>query len=185
MSRLSASTHYAIRLHLDYLRQELQGNRRPTPARHMDYAQNRPQESRSPSGRKRIQRFAVGEAMTERECEVTIYRIQDKDGRGPWKPGFSKKWVEVREDHDNLPSWFFEFGPVHKTAFTWESVGSGCLTIDQLRRWFTESEYKTLLRHGYNAVKMGASRILASSNIQCVFTRNKPLNVDCDVFNLY
>ena len=117
---------------------------------------------------------------------MIVYRIQDKDGRGPWKPGFSQKWIEVRDDHDNLPPWFYEFGPVHNKAFTWESVGSACLTIDQLRRWFTESEYRTLLRHGYKAVKMEASRILGSSEIQCVFTRsNKHLSEDFETFDLY
>ncbi len=118
--------------------------------------------------------------------EVTVYRIQDKDGRGPWKPGFSHRWVEDREDHDNLVPWPMEFGPVHKKIFTWESAGSGCQTIEQLRRWFTKSEYETLLSHGYRAVKMEVSRILAASDIQCVFTRsNKPLNCDFEVVSLY
>lgn len=28
-----------------------------------------------------------------------IYRVQDADGRGPFKPGFSRKWVIDRDDH--------------------------------------------------------------------------------------
>ena len=39
-----------------------------------------------------------------------IYRVQDAQGRGPWKPGFSHRWVEDRPDHYNLPPWFVEFG---------------------------------------------------------------------------
>ncbi len=117
---------------------------------------------------------------------MNVYRIQDKDGRGPWKPGFSHKWVEDRDDLDNLPPWYVEFGPIHTRAYTWESVGSACRTVEQLRRWFTRSEYGTLIRHGYQAVKMDASRILAASDIQCVFTRsNKPLNCDFEKFDLY
>ena len=83
-----------------------------------------------------------------------IYRIQDKDGRGPWKPGFSHRWVEIRPDHNNLPAWYEEFGPLHNYISYGEHCGSGCKTIDQLRRWFTKSEYRTLLKYGYRAVRM-------------------------------
>ena len=114
-----------------------------------------------------------------------IYRVQDKDGRGPWKPGFSLNWVESRDDHENLHPWTYEFGPVHRYLLSGEYGGSGCLTEDQLRRWFTPSEYKTLIAYGYHAVKMRVNRILASSPIQCVFGRAKPLTEDIEVFDLY
>ena len=109
---------------------------------------------------------------------MIVYRIQDGDGRGPWKSGFSHRWVEDRPDHDNLPPWVVEFGRVDLKRFTWEHVGSGCLTLEQLRRWFTESEYKSLLRYGYRAVRMDVDRLLGKSETQCVFGRVKPLNED-------
>ena len=114
-----------------------------------------------------------------------IYRIQDSDGRGPWRPGFSKRWVETRPDHDNLPPWFIEFGPVHGQVIVSCACGSGCMTLDQLRRWFTASEYRTLLALGYRAVKMEAGRVLAKSDIQCFFERAKPLNEDVIGIDLY
>ena len=114
-----------------------------------------------------------------------IYRVQGMDGRGPFKPGFSKKWIEDRPDHDNLLPWMVEFGAVHKMACTWENIGCGCLTIEQLRRWFTRTEYEKLLDYGYVAVKMQPSRILARSDIQCVFTRAVPLRHDVQPFMLY
>lgn len=114
-----------------------------------------------------------------------IYRIQDKDGRGPWKPGFSSKWVEDREDHEKLLPWYVEFGPVHERLLFGEVGGSGCLTLKQLRRWFTASEYETLKKFGYYAVKMEVGRILAESDIQCVFGRAKPLNKDVEGVILY
>lgn len=116
---------------------------------------------------------------------IIVYRVQDGDGRGPWRPGFSHKWVETRPDHDNLPSWLCEFGPAHLKAFSWEHCGSGCRTIEQLCRWFTESEYKTLLKGGYQAVEMEASRILVESNIQCLFTRKNPLCDGAKIIKLY
>lgn len=117
--------------------------------------------------------------------ELYVYRIQDAEGRGPWKPGFSHKWIETRPDHDNLLPWYFEIGPVHERACTWESVGSGCGSIDSLRRWFTASEYATLLKYGYRAVRMKVDRILGHSKIQCVFARLKPLAEDVEEIALY
>ena len=114
-----------------------------------------------------------------------VYRIQDKDGRGPWKPGFSRRWVEDRPDHDNLPPWYVEFGPVHHRVLYGEEMGSGCKTLEQLRRWFTPSEYKTLKMHGYRAVRLEVGRILAESGIQCVFGRAKPLREDAVEIELY
>ena len=114
-----------------------------------------------------------------------VFRIQDEEGRGPWRPGFSKTWVEPREDHEHLAPWNVEFGPVHKKALWGASTGCGCRTIEQLQRWFTRSEYQTLLEHGYHAVKMDVGRILAESDIQCVFSRAAPLSEDVIPFDLW
>lgn len=114
-----------------------------------------------------------------------VYRVQDKDGRGPWKPGFSTGWVESRIDHDNLLPWYVEFGPIHETASGLEHLGAGCMTIIQLRRWFTESEYNTLKGHGYRAVKIKVDSLLGVSKTQCVFSRRKPLRNSVSFINLY
>lgn len=117
---------------------------------------------------------------------TSIFRIQDKDGRGPWKPGFSHKWVEDRADLENLIPWPLQFGMgVLKKAIAGMSLGCGCRSTEQLRKWFTPSEYQTLLKYGYHAVKMDAVLILAESDIQCVFKRVKLLNENVEVVNLY
>ena len=116
---------------------------------------------------------------------TTIYRVQDKDGRGPWKPGFSRFWVEDRDDHDNLVPWYVEFGDVHRRAIVGMHMGCGCRSLEQLRRWFTATEYATLQLAGYQAVQMAADRILAESDIQCVFERAKPLHIGVDAVELY
>ena len=114
-----------------------------------------------------------------------VFRVQDAEGRGPWKPGFSHNWVEDRDDHQNLVPWFEEFGDVRQRAIYGMAMGSGCRTVEQLRRWFTATEYAKLLTLGYNAVRMPAGIILAQSEIQCVFQRAKPLNEGCEVIDLY
>lgn len=115
----------------------------------------------------------------------TIFRVQDKNGRGPWKPGFSHKWVEDRDDHDNLLPWYIEFGRVDQELLIGESSGSGCRTVDQLKRWFTESEYRKLKKLGYRAVKMSVNRVIAESDIQLFFGRAKALKKDVQTVCLY
>lgn len=117
--------------------------------------------------------------------KLMVYRIQDKEGRGPWKPGFSHNWVEDREDHNNLLPWNIEFNFNSCKLFSWEHFGCGCLTTEQLKRWFTKSEYQKLINFGYHAVEIDIDRFLASSEIQCVFARKHPLKSNVREFFLY
>jgi hypothetical protein len=64
-------------------------------------------------------------------------------------------------------------------------LGCGCKTITQLRRWFTESEYKKLSSLGYQSVRMQVGRLLAESDIQLVFERACPLNEQIESIDLY
>lgn len=116
---------------------------------------------------------------------IFVYRVQDKDGRGPFKPGFSQLWVRERKDHENLIPWFEEFGPVQNKVLAGESAGCGCKELEQLRRWFTKTEYKKLKKLGYRAVKIKVNRLIAESEIQCVFGRAKPLCEDIKTIRLY
>lgn len=114
-----------------------------------------------------------------------IFRVQDQFGRGPFKPGFSKTWVEKRADHKNLTPYFKQFGPVHKHILFGEYSGCGCISLEQLRRWFTKREYKRLKKLGYRAVKMDVDRVLAESEIQCFFGRTTQLTEGIKVIRLY
>jgi hypothetical protein len=117
----------------------------------------------------------------------TVYRVQDADGRGPWKPGFSKVWVEDRPEAEyaRLKPWPLELGPVHHNALYGAHTGCGCTSLEQLRLWFLPVEYRRLLHYGYQAVQLSAGRILGESEIQCVFERAAPLNQDVKVIELY
>lgn len=118
----------------------------------------------------------------------SVLRIQDKDGRGPWKPGFSNCWVEARSDEEYaaLLPWLVEFGraPLDKRIVGMH-IGCACRSLEQMRRWFTPTEYAKLRSYGYNAVRLEVGRILAESDIQCVFERAKPLSEDVEVIELY
>lgn len=116
---------------------------------------------------------------------TTIYRIQDKEGRGPWRPGFSSKWTIERSDWKDLVPFQMQFGNVHQLRTPGMTMGCGCMTIDQLKRWFIPKEYETLLSFGYQSVSMEANTIVAQSDIQCVFERFRPFYMDAHPFDLY
>jgi hypothetical protein len=120
---------------------------------------------------------------------MIIYRVQDSEGRGPWRPGFSDKWVEDRDDYGALPPWPIEFPGLHAeltaSLVMGKHVGCGCVSLEQLRRWFRPTEIRTLKRYGYHAVQMQVSRILAASDSQCVFERMVPLRDGIEAVELY
>lgn len=118
-----------------------------------------------------------------------VYRVQDRDGRGPWKPGFSSQWAEDRpeSEYKELKPWPIEFGisNVLRKSIYGMSLGCGCRTLEQLRRWFTPTEYSKLLGFGYAAVKLDIGRVLAESETQIVFERALPLNEGAQTVELY
>lgn len=116
---------------------------------------------------------------------MTIYRVQDRDGRGPFRPGFSHKWVQDREDHDNLVPWFVQFPNIFSKSILGMHLGCGCKTISQLRRWFAQAEYDKLKLFGYTCVSLEVETILDESDIQCVFQRAKPMSDGATPADLY
>jgi len=114
---------------------------------------------------------------------MRILRIQDAEGRGPWKPGFSDLWVRNDPDNELVPFW--EDCGTAILICPGEFYGSGCRTVEQLKRWFNPTEYAILLSFGYQAVKMRVDRIVGESSIQCVFAREIPLYQNVEPFDLY
>lgn len=84
-----------------------------------------------------------------------------------------------------LVPWPAQFGNVLNRSIAGMSLGCGCRTLEQLRRWFTPTEYVKLRGFGYGAVKMEVGRVLAESDIQCVFERVKPLRDATEPVELY
>lgn len=103
---------------------------------------------------------------------LTIYRMQDRDGRGPFRSGSTKQW----RDPDRkawLPSWMEEFGPL--IFIPGRIYGTGTLDLHGLRRWFTPTEQARLESFGFQAVMMEVNRIVAQSTNQVVFERRLAL----------
>jgi len=112
----------------------------------------------------------------------SIYRIQDKDGRGPYKPGWSHVWQEHRclIDGCKHPTMMDEFPWVLdkiklRFCVSGGHFGCGFRTMEQLQQWFNAEEIEKLKRFDYRIVKIPADEILAESEKQLVFWCKKPL----------
>lgn len=118
---------------------------------------------------------------------MKVYRIQDREGRGPFRPGFSKSWLIDRPDLDNLPPYFeaFDMREIIRKGELGDWMGCGCLSPTQLRRWFIADEYSRLMSYGYRAVCLSGCRILAKNNTQVVFARKMPHSEGATIFKLY
>lgn len=109
--------------------------------------------------------------------KLTVYRIQDKKGRGPYKPGFSHRWTDEAGLEDARPSVMEEFGwDFGAKAAPGQSVGCAFRSIDQLKRYFTSLEIHRLYSLGYAITKMEIDTVLHESEKQLVIARNKPLH---------
>ncbi len=119
---------------------------------------------------------------------MKIYRVQDAEGRGPWRPGFSQAWIEERPDAEldklfAIQDEFPNLGSMLRRSD--KHVGVGCKSLSQLRMWFTEKEYQNLLALGFECCALEVDRVVAESEIQCVFARSKPLNKNARKVRLY
>lgn len=107
------------------------------------------------------------------ECGTTqnVYRVQHKeDGRGPWRPGFTKLWSTGKP---LPPPWFEEFSEV--TLEQGWYYGSGVLTVDSLLLWFTPDElYKLVNTFDYEIACLISCEIIGRSNSQVLFRRRSP-----------
>ncbi len=105
----------------------------------------------------------------------SVYRVQDDEGRGPYRPGASHRWAD---DKHQAPTWMEEFGLDLKDRFApEESGGCGFRSTEQARAWFSRTERRRLVRLGYSLVRMQVDRILAESPIQLVFARRQPFHI--------
>ena len=104
-----------------------------------------------------------------------VYRVQHTDGRGPYRPGFSRQWAD--DDGPILPTFMQEFGDIHLKMDARDANGCAFRSIEQLLAWFTPKERKSLRLLGFSVVKMKADRIIAESDHQLVIARRLPFTI--------
>ena len=113
---------------------------------------------------------------------MTIFRYQDDEGRGPFRPGMTERWLV---DHESKPVGLINERGVWGVRGAIDrfirlnrmphQFGFGCETLDCLFRWFTQDERKTLNDLGYRIVAMMGDRILGNQN-EVLFARRLPLS---------
>lgn len=115
---------------------------------------------------------------------MKVYRIQDLEGRGPFKPGFSKFWCDeyFAPGQKALPTWMEKFGhdAIDRLARPGERYfGSAVRTMNKLDEWFSRQEQEKLLQFGYNSVVIIGGRILAESENQLLIARHISFAKNC------
>ncbi len=108
---------------------------------------------------------------------MRIYRIQGADGRGPFRPGLTEKWIGDPRWADR-PSLMEDFDMTEVLArVRGRNMGCGFRTPEQLTTWFDAQERAKLAKLGFHPVTMTVDEIVAESRTQLVFARVMPLRV--------
>lgn len=116
---------------------------------------------------------------TNREWIVVLFRIQDKEGRGPFRPGFSTQWADATGGK-MLPPIYKELGiePTKLRDIVPKGLhcGCACKTPTQLQDWFTRTERRRLLALGFGIVRFEPDVIIAETPNQVLFGCTEPLS---------
>lgn len=107
-----------------------------------------------------------------------VFRIQDAEGRGPFKPGFSKYWIDADPPSGDMPDLMTAFGndwlcDIPPLMY----AGTACRSVETLLRWFSPLERERLKEMGYSVVSLRADRIIRENDDQLIFARHFPHNV--------
>jgi hypothetical protein len=113
---------------------------------------------------------------------MTFYRIQNAKGEGPFYPGITRKWIDESIDRPQAP--IQEQMKLLRNRKECEFYCYACETVDDLRFWFSEHEYKKLKKLGYFAYKVEAD-LLARFDRQCLINTEKKLKKVSVPFQLY
>lgn len=113
---------------------------------------------------------------------MKVYRVQDAEGRGPFKPGFSKVWCDpdFAPGQKAMPTWTEEFGrdAIDRLAKSSERhFGSAVRTVGKLREWFSDDERERLADLGYHVAAIPHARVLAESQNQLLIGSSTPFSV--------
>jgi hypothetical protein len=120
----------------------------------------------------------------KKEKEVTqmqqqyVYRMENKDGRGPYNTIPLEYWVSSDHNdfsHPNPEEDYLGRALSHyKLIHGDQNVLFGCLTLRSIRKWFTFRERRSLRGHGFTIKKVPARVIaIGKSQRQCIFVREE------------
>lgn len=99
-----------------------------------------------------------------------VYRVQDRQGRGPFKPGMTDRWRDP--DGNDFPPIQAEFGLAWREEIP-RGWHCGCAFRDpsQAGEWFSAAECGRLASLGYHLVALAGCRVLRESPHQMIVAR--------------
>lgn len=107
-----------------------------------------------------------------------LLRLQDCEGRGPFRPGFSAVWRD--EFGHDLPPIYVDLGipaaALGKLIPYGHWAGCACRSEDELYQWFSRRERRRLKRLGYETVSFVPDRVIAETRSQVFFAMRVPLS---------
>lgn len=109
-----------------------------------------------------------------------LLRMQDANGRGPYKPGFSARWLDDTRDF-SLPALQEDFGldfkPMVDAAFRRGlHLGTAVRGAERFNEWFTKTERVKLALLGYRVVDASGCEVLGETKWQVVIGSPNPLS---------
>lgn len=110
---------------------------------------------------------------------AVVWRVQDKDGRGPYKPGFSAQWVDGDSGRICAPWWIelgLGMGDAHSALDNGMHTGCAFASEQKAKEWFSRGELRRLSRLGYRLVRVDADWIRHETPTQLVIQCTKPLS---------
>lgn len=108
-----------------------------------------------------------------------LYRIQDAEGRGPFRPGFSHVWLD--KNGPPLPPSIVEmpgFSAIVARAHRQNlHIGTAVVGNEALNKWFSSDEMLRLARLGYRVVDATSCKVVARDSNQVLITSPLPLRL--------
>ncbi len=107
---------------------------------------------------------------------TAVYRVQASDGRGPWRPGFSLRWIDQHAPVGRLSETIMDLMPISELRSLPNTMhyGCACRSLQSLCNWFTPLEIERLEALGFYPVRMNVDRILIESQWQMLVGRRRP-----------
>lgn len=115
------------------------------------------------------------------EARPHLYRIQDASGRGPWRPGFSHRWIDPDKDDRLCPPMMTDFPSWRRMINRSIDRGylhHGCCVrgVHGVHRWFTTLELDRLRSLGFRLVDASSLTVVCESNSQIIGASRMPLS---------
>ena len=115
---------------------------------------------------------------------MKVYRIQNAKGSGPFCPGVTQKWIDeyIQDKWPDAP--IAEQIKALQEKKDNEYLCFACESIEDLRFWFSEGEYKKLKKLGYFAYYLEAN-IVRRFDYQSIVSTKRRLDKISIPFQLY